>query len=96
MGERARITRRELHSRDDADDLDWLSGFPSFCVEELNHPSECVVSRPQLLRERVVDDRDPLSGAGSQFGVPEITASRHGKSEHPRDARNPPYFLGGR
>ena len=73
-----------LDSRDDADDQDWLFLFRSLGVEELNQPSECVLSRPQLLREHVVDDRHPFSGAGCQFGVAEITAGKLRKSEHPR------------
>ena len=72
-----RITERVLHRRDDADDPDWLPRFRSLGVEELNQPSECVLSRPQLLREHIVDDRDPRSGAGCQFGVAEITAAKH-------------------
>ena len=70
-----------LHGRDDADHPDRLPGFWSLCVEELNQPPECALSRPETLRERVIDDRDPLRGAGCQFGVAEIPAAKHGKSE---------------
>src|SRR5687768_5319648 len=46
MGEWLWIMERVLHSRDDADHPDWLSGFRSLCVEELNQPPECLLSRP--------------------------------------------------
>ena len=78
------IAERVLHRRDDADHPEWLPRFRSLGVEELNQPPECVLSRPQSLRERIVDDRDPLRGAGCQFGVAEITAAKHGKSEDSR------------
>ncbi len=64
MRGRPGIAERVLDSRDDADHQDWLLRFRSLGVEELNQPSECVLSRPQLLRERIVDDRHPLCGAG--------------------------------
>ena len=76
--------QRVLYSRDDADDQLWLPCFRFLGIEELNQTSECVLSRPQLLREHVGDDRHPLSGAGSQFGVAEITAAKRRKSEDPR------------
>ena len=81
VGERPGIAERVLHSRNDADHPNRLPGFRSLCVEELNQPPECVLSRPETLREHVVDDRDPLRGAGRQFGVAEIPAAKHGKSE---------------
>ena len=84
MGGRPGIAERVLHSRDDADHPDGLPDFWSLGVEELNQPSECVLSRPETLRERVVDDRDPLRGAGCQFGVAEIPAAKHGQSEDSR------------
>ena len=67
MRERPGIAERVLHSRDDADHPDRLPRFRSLGVEELNQPPECVLSRPQPLRERIVDDRDraPEPGASS-------------------------------
>ena len=74
------IAERVVHGRDDTDHSEGLPGFRSLRVEELNQPPECVLSRPQTLRERVVDDRDPLRGAG-QFGIAEVPAAKHGESE---------------
>ena len=75
------IAERVLHSRNDANHPNGLPGFWSLCVEELNQPSECVLSRPQTSRERVIDDRDSLRGAGCQLGIAEIPAAKHGESE---------------
>jgi len=81
--ERPGIAERVLHSRDDADHPDRLTDFRSLCVEELNEPPEGTLSRPETLRERVIDDRDPLR-SGRQFGVAEVPAAKHGKSEDAR------------
>ena len=78
------ITERVLDRRDDADHKEWQPRSRSLGVEELNQPSECSLPRPQRLGERIVDDRYPLSGAGCQFGVAEIPAAKHGKSEDAR------------
>ena len=81
MRERPGIAERVLHGRDDADHSNGLPGFWFLFVEELNQPPERALSRPETLRERVIDDCDPLRGAGCQFGVAEIPAAKHGKSE---------------
>ena len=84
MRERPRIAERVLHRRDDADHPERLLRVWSLRVEELNQLPECVLSRPETLREHVVDDRDALRRAGRQFGVAEIPAAEHGKSEDSR------------
>ena len=83
VGERPGIPERVVHGRDDADHPEGLPGFRFRCVEELNEPPECALARPETLRERVVDDRDALR-SGGQFGVAEVAATKHGKSEDSR------------
>ena len=81
MRERPGIAKRVLHGGDDADHANGQPDFRSLFVDELNQPPERALSRPETLRERVIDDRDALRGAGCQFGVAEIPAAKHGKSE---------------
>ena len=81
VGRRPGIAERVLYRRNDADHPDWLSVRRFLGVEELNQPAKCVLSWPQFLRERIVHDRHTLRRPGGQFGIAEITADKHGKSE---------------
>ena len=81
MGGRPGIAERVLHSRDDADHTVGPPDFWFRSVEELNRPPECALSGPETLRERVIDDRDSLRGAGCQLGIAEIPAGKLRKSE---------------
>ena len=51
---------RVLQGRHNPDDSHRAAGFAALTVGELNQPSERALARPQLLRERVIDDRDRL------------------------------------